>query len=123
MGLFNKKIKVTFIDKEWNRIKDNVKVDAIPRRDELIYLGKEEDYYRVTQIVHWPSDNSKVFIVIESLSSLEMKLGGIITQQLIKDFNTDDIISWLFLIPIVGYNVLLTLHLIQRIRAEKKYKK
>jgi hypothetical protein len=73
MGLFSKKIKVTFIDNKWNRIRDNVRIDAIPRRDELIYLGKGEEYYRVTQVIHWPSQNSKIYIVIESLSVLEEK--------------------------------------------------
>ena len=73
MSLFRRKIKVTFIDNKWNRIRDNVRVDSIPRRDELIYLGKDEDYYRVTQVIHWPSQNSKIYIVIESLSRLEEK--------------------------------------------------
>jgi hypothetical protein len=45
-------------------------------------------------------------------------VGGIITVQFIKEFNPNDIMSWLFLIPIIGYNVLLLIHLIIRIRAE-----
>jgi hypothetical protein len=45
-------------------------------------------------------------------------VGGIITVHFIKDFDSNDVMSWLFLTPIVGYNVLLLIHLIQRIRAE-----
>ena len=81
MGLFSKKIKVTFIDKNWNKLKVNVKVDAIPRFNELIYLGKDMDYYKVTQVIHWPSKDSRIFIVIESLSNLEEKYKKIINKH------------------------------------------
>lgn len=50
-------------------------------------------------------------------------VGGLITSQFIKDFNPNDLISWLFLIPVAGFNILLSLHLIQRIRAERRDKK
>lgn len=73
MGLFNKKIRVTFIDKKWNRIKDNIAVVAVPKVGELVYLGKGEDYYRVTQVINWPSANPKIFIVVESLTEMEGK--------------------------------------------------
>ena len=71
MGLFTKKIQITFIDKKWNIIKDYVKVNAIPRTSELIYLSDGENYYKVNQVIHWPSKNSKIYIVIESLSDIE----------------------------------------------------
>jgi len=45
-------------------------------------------------------------------------VGFIITRGLILEFNPNDLMSWLFLIPIGGFDVLLTLHFIQRIRAE-----
>jgi hypothetical protein len=71
MGLFTKKIRVTFINKKWDIIKDYVKVNAVPRVGELIYLGDGENYYKVTQVIHWPSKNSQIYIVIESLSDIE----------------------------------------------------
>ena len=44
----------------------------------------------------------------------------LLTTQLLKEFNPQDIISWLFSIPIFGFDILLTLHLYQRVKAEKK---
>jgi hypothetical protein len=45
-------------------------------------------------------------------------VGSILTIQLIHDYNPNNILWWLFTIPIFGFDILLTLHLIQRIRAE-----
>jgi hypothetical protein len=73
MGLFNRKITVTFIDRKWNKIRVNMKVESVPRVNELVYLGKGEDYYKVAQVINWPSQESRIFIVIESLSNLEEK--------------------------------------------------
>jgi hypothetical protein len=44
----------------------------------------------------------------------------LITTQFLKEFNPQDIISWLFSIPIFGFDILLSLHLYQRVKAEKK---
>ena len=43
----------------------------------------------------------------------------LLTRQLIVEFNPNDLISWLFLIPIGGFDILLTVHLLQRFKAEK----
>ena len=43
----------------------------------------------------------------------------LLTSQIIAEFNPNDLISWLFLIPIGGFDILLTVHLLQRLKAEK----
>ena len=71
MGLFNWNKKITFIDKKWNELLSNVEVEGIPRINELVYLGGDVDYYKVMQVINWPSKKSKIFIIIEPLSSVE----------------------------------------------------
>ena len=85
-GLFNNKTAVTFIDKSWNIIKSDVKVNSIPRATELIYLGEGHDYYKVSNVIHWPNKNSGIFIVIESISAYEDRLNNI-TKKYTEDEN------------------------------------
>jgi hypothetical protein len=81
MGLFNKKIKVTFIDKKWNRIAENVRISAVPKTHELVYLNTQDGYYRVSQVIYWPNQSPDIFIVIESLSEMEKKYDSILNKR------------------------------------------
>ena len=69
--MFGRKFKINFIDKDWKKIKSNVRVNAVPRIHELVYFGADKEYYRVSRVVHWPNQDSGIFIVVELLSDIE----------------------------------------------------
>lgn len=60
-----KKYKVTILSEKWEIVKENFKVSVIPRADELIYIPKEEKYFKVSNVVYTLNDKQDIFIVIE----------------------------------------------------------
>lgn len=46
-------------------------------------------------------------------------VGLIITRQVLLEFNSEDLVSWLLLIPTLGFDILLSIHFLQRLIAEK----
>jgi hypothetical protein len=65
---FNKKYSVTLMDESWNQFKINVKLNKIPRRDELIYLENQNTYYKVTSVIHYLNNKHGVFIIVAKYS-------------------------------------------------------
>lgn len=67
MGIFRifKKYRVTFLDEKWDVIREDVKIDVIPRIHEIIYMTNEAKYYRVVNIVHNFTKKQEIYVVIE----------------------------------------------------------
>lgn len=67
MGIFNifKKYRVSFLDEKWKMMKEDVKLDIIPRIHEIIYIVDESKYYRVVNIVHNFTKKQEIYVVIE----------------------------------------------------------
>ena len=51
--------------------------------------------------------------------SIGFLIGGLLMRQVLYDFEIDSMICWTYLIPIVGYNTMLVLHLIDWIKHRK----
>lgn len=60
-----KRYKVSFLNEKWELIKDDVKVNDIPRIHEVIYMVEESKYYRVVNVVHNITFKQEIYIVIE----------------------------------------------------------
>ena len=60
--MFKKKYTISILDSKWNQMKTNIKVNAIPRMDELIFVN--EKYYSVLNIIHMLNDKHEVFVVV-----------------------------------------------------------
>ena len=61
--MFNKKIKISFLNEKWELMASNVKLKYLPRIHELIYLNSV--YYRVANIVHNIGNMQDIYIIIE----------------------------------------------------------
>ena len=61
--MFNKKIKISFLNEKWELMVSDVKLKYIPRIHELIYLNSV--YYRVANIVHNIGQMQDIYIIIE----------------------------------------------------------
>ena len=55
--------KISIIDINWVRLKDNIKIFQLPRQDELIQLNNK--YFKVVKIIHTFDINQIIFIVVE----------------------------------------------------------
>lgn len=60
-----KKYNVTILDEKWNIVKQSMKVTAIPRAHELLFLTEYDKYYRVVNIVYNFSDTQDIYVIIE----------------------------------------------------------
>jgi hypothetical protein len=60
-----KKHEVTILDEKWNIVKQSMKVTAIPRTHELIFLTEYDKYYRVVNVVYNFSDTQHIYVIIE----------------------------------------------------------
>tara|TARA_B110000444_G_C18458851_1_gene419259 strand:+ start:239 stop:487 length:249 start_codon:yes stop_codon:yes gene_type:complete len=66
MRIFKKNRKsVTLLDEKWRVIDDNAKFTNLPRIYELIYLPKEDKYYRVVNIIYNMNQPVETYVVIE----------------------------------------------------------
>ena len=61
----NNKKSVTLLDEKWNIIDDNVNFINLPRVHELIFIPKENNYYRVVNIVYSMVKPIETYVIIE----------------------------------------------------------
>jgi hypothetical protein len=60
------KASVIFLDEKWQTIKDGVKVDFIPRMNELVYLEEYNKYFRVANTIYsFKGKKQFVYVIIE----------------------------------------------------------
>ncbi len=60
--------RVSFIDYEWNLIRDNVKTKYLPRINEFVnFDNSNEGYYRVNNVIHVIDTKNKYFIVCDKV--------------------------------------------------------
>lgn len=64
--MFKKKYNAYIIDSKWNVIKNGIKLDIIPRKDEFIYIDFQ--YHQVLNVVHRFDKNHDIFIVVSENS-------------------------------------------------------
>lgn len=63
--MFNIKKTISILNNKWEPIKRNIKVNIIPRKDELIYLDNK--YFEVIHVIHMLNKEQNVFIIIGEL--------------------------------------------------------
>lgn len=61
--MFNKKIKISFLNEKWELMASDVNLKYLPRIHELIYLNNV--YYRVANIIHNIGNAQDIYIIIE----------------------------------------------------------
>lgn len=65
--MFNKKYSVSILDENWGEIVATLNLQFIPRKDELIWLEKFQQYFMVLKIVHYLNEKQGIFIVVKTL--------------------------------------------------------
>lgn len=60
-----KKYRVTVLNEKWDIIKENIKLDVIPRIHEIIFISDESKYYRVVNVIHNIRKGQEIYIIIE----------------------------------------------------------
>ena len=63
--MFKRKYTATLLDSKWSVLKRDIKISAIPRRDEYIYMDNK--YYEVINIVYRLAKNQDIFIIVEEV--------------------------------------------------------
>ena len=64
--MFETKYTVSIINSKWERIKNNLKLKVIPRRDELIFF--DDKYHTVLNVVHMLNKKQDIYIIINVLA-------------------------------------------------------
>jgi hypothetical protein len=62
LHMFTRKYTVSVLDSKWNVIKNRLKLDAIPRKDELLFF--DNLYYEVMNIVHVLNEKQGIFVIV-----------------------------------------------------------
>jgi hypothetical protein len=62
--MFKRKYTVTLLDSKWKIVKNTIKLNVIPRKDELLFF--DGFYYEVINIVHVLDKTQKIFIIVNS---------------------------------------------------------
>lgn len=61
----NKRYSVSVLNSNWEVMIPVIKLEHLPRMDELIYLESNEEYYQVKTVVHNINKKQGVFIIVE----------------------------------------------------------
>lgn len=67
--MFKKKRYISLINTKWEPIKQNLKVDAIPKRDEFIYIEELGKYFLVINLVHKLNQRHHIFVVVSEFDN------------------------------------------------------
>jgi hypothetical protein len=60
------KIYVTLINEKWEIVNHKLYVKTTPRIGEFIYMTKDEQYYKVLNVIHNITNKHEIFVVIEN---------------------------------------------------------
>ncbi len=73
--MFNNKYNITLLNTKWNPIKTGLKLGALPRKDEFIYLQDLNKYFEVISIVHSINSKLKVtyFVIVDEFTQQPAK--------------------------------------------------
>jgi hypothetical protein len=63
--MFRTKYSVSILDSKWNSLKRGLKLNVIPRCNELIYM--DEQYFTVLKVIHTLNSKQEIFIIIEEM--------------------------------------------------------
>ena len=69
LHMFRRKYTVTVLDSKWNVIKNRLKLNPIPRKDELLFF--DGLYYEVINIVHRIDEKQGIFVVVNAFKHQE----------------------------------------------------
>lgn len=61
--MFTKKYKISLIDSKWNPITRSLKIEFLPRANELIYYN--EQYYNIVNVIHDFSREQSLVLIVE----------------------------------------------------------
>ena len=62
-----KKYSVSILNKQWQPIKEIIKLKYIPRFGELIFLEDIGKYYEVLNVVYYLNDKQGIFLIVDEL--------------------------------------------------------
>ena len=66
--MFNRKYTITILDSKWKVIKNKLKFDIIPRKDEYLFI--ENQYYEILSIVHNIDKKIGVFLIVNPIENI-----------------------------------------------------
>ena len=69
--MFNRKYTITILDCKWQIVKNKVKMDIVPRKDEYLFI--ENQYYEILSIVHNFGEKIGVFLIVNPIENIFKK--------------------------------------------------
>jgi hypothetical protein len=64
--MFRTKYTISILNSKWIPLKRNLKLNVIPRCDELIYM--DDQYFTVLKVIHMLNAAQDIFIIIDEMS-------------------------------------------------------
>ena len=66
--MFNRKYTITILDSKWKILKNKIKLDIIPRKDEYLFIDNQ--YYEIINIVHYFNNKVGVFLIVNPIENI-----------------------------------------------------
>lgn len=66
--MFNRKYTITILDSKWKVVKNKIKLDIIPRKDEYLFIDNQ--YYEIINIVHYFNNKVGVFLIVNPIENI-----------------------------------------------------
>ena len=64
--MFRTKYTISILNSKWVPLKRNLKLNVIPRCDELIYM--HDQYFTILKVIHMLNTSQDIFIIIDEMN-------------------------------------------------------
>ena len=64
--MFRTKYTISILNSKWIPLKRNLKLNVIPRCDELIYM--DDQYFTILKVIHMLNTSQDIFIIIDEMN-------------------------------------------------------
>lgn len=67
--MFERKYSVSILDEKWSVLISDLKLNFIPRENELIYVDENKKYFIVLNVIHYLNKKQGIFLIVKEFSN------------------------------------------------------
>ena len=67
--MFKRKYSVSILDEKWSVLISDVRLNFIPRENELIYIDENKKYFIVLNVIHYLNKKQGIFLIVKEFSN------------------------------------------------------
>ena len=67
--MFKRKYSISILDESWSILVSDLKLEFIPRENELIFLDEKNKYFLILNVIHYLNKKQGIFLIVKEFSN------------------------------------------------------